>query len=179
MSAGSGGHPVTPTVPAGAARRRVSKSWLAAVLAFSVGAAGVLLTACGGDDGDDAAGRAPRLSVDGAYVPRPALTDMAAGYLTVRNDGGRADRLTGVSTSLAAGVSLHTTEKGRMRKVASLDVPAGGQLRLGRGGDHLMLADLGHRPKVGEKITLTLRFATSSPLKVAATVRPTNYVPAE
>ncbi|GLV76819.1 MULTISPECIES: copper chaperone PCu(A)C [Streptomyces] len=156
-----------------------------AALALGLSAA---LAACSGDgggnggdggNGGNAAGHGgvPKLSVSGAYLPRPPMTDMAAGFLTVRNTGGGADELTSVTTPLAAEVTLHSTEGTRMKQVGSLDVPANGRLDLSSGGDHLMLTDLTHRPKVGEKVTFTLHFATSDPIEIKVPVEPTTYRP--
>ncbi|KUJ70237.1 hypothetical protein ACZ90_04870 [Streptomyces albus subsp. albus] len=163
------------------ARATQLRWYTAAGLAVST-ALGLLLTACaGGDDGDgakDRSGSAPRLSVTGAYMPRPAMSDMAAGFLTVRNTGGTTDRLTSVTTPLSGEVTLHATEGTRMRQVAEMEVPAGGELRLASGGSHLMLGKLDHRPKVGEKVRFTLHFADSGPIQVEVPVRPITYRPA-
>lgn len=130
-----------------------------------------------GDTSDGPAG-SPDLSATGGYIPEPVLGDMAAGYLTVRNDGDADDRLTSVSSDLAADVTLHTTTGDeRMRKVDGLDVPAGGELTLARGGDHLMLERLSRKPEAGDTVTLTLRFATSDPIEAEVPVRPTTYRP--
>lgn len=140
----------------------------------ALAAAGVLLTtlaACSGGDGK------PELSALGGFVPQPLMEDMAAGYVTVRNDGDAADELTSVTTALAGKVTLHTTQDNTMKQVKQLDVPAGGELELARGGDHLMLEKLGRKPKVGEKVTLTLHFAKSQPIKVEVPVEPTTYRP--
>ncbi|MGP3941191.1 copper chaperone PCu(A)C [Streptomyces sp. 6N106] len=149
----------------------------AAVLALGLSAA---LAACSGDDGDDGGGKGsgdPKLSVTGAYVSQPPMTDMAAGYLTVRNAGGGADELTSVTTPLASEVTLHTTKGTRMKQVSSLDVPANDRVELSSGGDHLMLTNLSHRPKVGEKVSFTLHFATSAPIEIKVPVEPTTYRP--
>ncbi|WFB08400.1 copper chaperone PCu(A)C [Streptomyces sp. LX-29] len=136
------------------------------------------LTACGGSDGSDGAKKSPAsLSVDDAYLPRPAMDDMAAGFLTVRNTGDTADRLTKVTTPLSSDVTLHATEGTRMKQVSSLDVPAGGELTLASGETHLMLGKLDHRPEVGEKVRFTLHFASSDPIEVDVPVKPTTYRP--
>ncbi|MDT3398549.1 copper chaperone PCu(A)C [Streptomyces sp. B1866] len=145
----------------------------ATAAALALGACAVL-SACGGDGGG--AGR-PELSVSGAYIPQPPMADMAAGYLTVRNTGRAADTLTAVTSPLSRDVTLHTTTGTRMRQVGSLPVPADGELRLAGGGSHLMFAGLAHRPEVGEKIRLTLRFAVSAPLTVTVPVQPLTYRP--
>ncbi|PNG98577.1 copper chaperone PCu(A)C [Streptomyces malaysiensis] len=152
-----------------------------AVLALGLSAA---LAACsdggdGGGGGGDGTGHkgAPKLSVSGAYVSQPPMDDMAAGYLTVRNTGGGADELTSVTTPLASEVTLHSTQGTRMKQVSLLDVPANGRLELTSGGDHLMLTNLTHRPKVGEKVNFTLHFATSAPIEIKVPVEPTTYRP--
>ncbi|MGR3936563.1 copper chaperone PCu(A)C [Streptomyces sp. BRA346] len=149
------------------ARRRA-----AAAAALALGLTGTL-AACGGDDGGDR----PELSVGGAYIPRPAMADMAAGFLTVTNKGGGADKLTSVTTPLARDVTMHTTKGTQMKQVGSLDVPADGELKLTSGGDHLMLTKLVHRPKVGEKVEFTLHFATSEPVTIKVPVEPMTYRP--
>ncbi|MGO4422022.1 copper chaperone PCu(A)C [Streptomyces sp. MCAF7] len=134
----------------------------------------VVLAACGSeDDGGDS----PKLSVSGAYVPQPPTPDMAAGYVTVTNKGGADDELTSVTTPLAAEVTMHTTTGTRMKQVRSLKVPADGELRLATGGDHLMLTNLTHKPKVGDKVSFTLHFASSVPVEIKVPVEPTTYRP--
>ncbi|MBL1096327.1 copper chaperone PCu(A)C [Streptomyces coffeae] len=159
---------------------------VAAALALGLSAA---IAACGSGDGDgggngggsgaegkDGGGR-PKLSVSGAYLPRPSMDDMAAGFFTVRNAGAGADKLTSVTTPLAYDITLHHTADNRMKQVSSLDVPANGRLELASGGDHLMLTKLTHRPKVGEKVEFTLHFANSDPIEIKVPVEPTTYRP--
>ena len=144
----------------------------AAALVLGLSAA---LTACGGQD--SGAGDDPKLSVSGAYVPQPPTPDMAAGYVTVTNKGGADDELTSVTTPLAAEVTMHTTTGTRMKQVRSLKVPADGELRLATGGDHLMLTNLTRKPKVGDKVSFTLHFASSDPIEIKVPVEPTTYRP--
>ncbi len=120
----------------------------------------------------------PRLSVSGAYVPQPPLADMAAGYFTVRNAGGAADQLTSVTSGDASDITLMVTGSGgAMQDVRELAIPAGGQLRLHVGGDHLMLMGLKGRPAIGQRITFELHFAKSSPITVRVPVEPATYQP--
>ncbi|MFE6774741.1 copper chaperone PCu(A)C [Streptomyces sp. NPDC057702] len=167
--------PEGPDRPQGPRARRVSKTSLAAAASLALGLGGVALTACGADD--DAKGGSPRLAVSGAYLPQPPTPDIAAGYLSVRNSGGDADRLTSVTTALSDTVTMHTTQGSAMRKVTGFEVPAGGELTLARGGDHLMLEKLTRQPKVGETVTLTLHFASSPAIEVRVPVKPTSYQP--
>ncbi|MBH5335864.1 copper chaperone PCu(A)C [Streptomyces pactum] len=189
MAGGRPAHTATAPRPAPAPRpgrgARGSR-WYAAAAVSVTTSLGLVLTACAGEDGgtaDDGGGKAaggrPELAVSGAYMPQPAMPDMAAGFLTVRNEGGASDRLTAVTTPLSPDVTLHTTEGTAMRRVAELEVPAEGELRLASGGSHLMLGKLAHRPKVGETVRFTLHFATSGPISVDVPVKPTTYRPAD
>ncbi|URM96534.1 copper chaperone PCu(A)C [Actinomadura madurae] len=127
---------------------------------------------------DEAAQGRPRLSVSGAYVPEPPLADLAAGYLTIANTGTKADRLTSVTSDIAAEVAMHrTTSDGAMKHEKELPVPAAGRLTLRVGGLHLMLMDLKRRPRTGDTVTFVLRFAASAPITVKAPVKPATYRP--
>ncbi|QNP71676.1 copper chaperone PCu(A)C [Streptomyces roseirectus] len=137
--------------------------------AIGVGAA-LLLAGCG-----SSADSGPALSVDAAYIPQP-VSDMAAGFLTIRNEGGTKDELTSV-TSDAGPVTVHETSGGTMSEVASLDVPAHGRLVFRSGGNHLMFEKLERKPRQGEKVTVTLHFAESKDLKVEIPVESATYVP--
>ncbi|MEO3767602.1 copper chaperone PCu(A)C [Streptomyces sp. B8F3] len=165
--------------------RRVSVVTAAALsLALGLGAcsgddAGTQTKAESGDGSGTGPGTGPRLRAEAGFVPQPVMKDLAAGYLTVRNDGAADDRLTAVSTDLADDVTMHTTEGERMRAVDGLDVPAGGELTLARGGAHLMLEKLDRKPEVGEKVSFVLHFAESEPIEVEVPVQPTTYRPAE
>ncbi|MEU8567856.1 copper chaperone PCu(A)C [Streptomyces pathocidini] len=140
----------------------------AAALAFAF-AAGLALAGCSSEGA--------RLTADAAYVPEPVTADMAAGYFTVRNSGGSDDRLTSVTSDVSGDVTMHKTVGTTMREVRSFTIPAGGELELRRGGNHLMLMDLDHRPRKGEKVTLELHFAASDPIKLDVPVESATYSP--
>ncbi|MGI5339094.1 copper chaperone PCu(A)C [Streptomyces sp. CA-181903] len=150
------------------------KSVIAAVAAFPLLLAGALVAIASTGTGSS---DRPELSVSGAYMPRPAMDDMAAAYFTVKNDGDSTDQLTEVTTPLSRDVTLHTTDGSRMKHTEKLDVPAKGSLSLTHGGNHLMLGKLDHLPKVGEKIEFTLHFATSAPVKIKVPVEDASYRP--
>lgn len=122
-------------------------------------------------------GSAAELKVSGAYIPQPALADMAAGYFTVANSGGEDATLTSVTSAFAASITMHTTKDGRMRTADSFTVPAGGQLVLSLGGNHLMLMDLKHKPVAGEKVSLELHFRDADAITVPVPVKPADYRP--
>ncbi|MBF9070831.1 copper chaperone PCu(A)C [Streptacidiphilus fuscans] len=127
----------------------------------------------------DAGTGTPKLSVSGAYIPLPSAPDMAAGYFVLTNAGDRAARLTGVSSPQAQSVSMHQSTATTMVDLPSVTVPAHGQVAFARDGRHLMLMGLAAQPKVGQHITLTLRFDDAAPLDVEATVQPLTYQPGQ
>lgn len=152
------------TAPATAPRTRV----LGAVLA-----AAALVAAAGcGADASTASG--PRIKVSGAFVRMPASPAVTAGYLTIRNDGDRADRLTAVSTPAAKMVQIHRmtkTDHGMtMRRMKYLRIPAHKTVRLKPGAIHLMIMHP-HGLRAGHPVRLTLTFATSG--KVTTTAKTT------
>ncbi len=155
--------------------RRVGR---AGPLAVSAGLAGVLaLTGCGGSD-SSSSGSAPELSVGAAYMPRPVSATMAAGFLTITNDGGTADALTSVTSRAAGQVTVHETVDGAMREADRLTIPAHGRLVLESGGNHLMFEKLKQRPEQGDTVSVELRFAHSDPVTVDMPVKPATYRPA-
>jgi periplasmic copper chaperone A len=139
---------------------------LAGVLTLTTGLA---LTACSSDT-------VPQLEVTGAFMPQP-VSDMAAGFLLVKNSGDAADRLTSVTSSLSDHVSIHETKNRTMRMVTSFEVPAGGELDLERGGNHIMFMGLKQRPKRGETVSVELHFEKADPITVDIPVKETTYNP--
>ncbi len=156
------------TAPGRPVRRCAARGRRLALAA--VAALALPLSACGASDGPD-------LTVEGAYMPQPVTDELAAGFLTVVNDGDRAAELTGVSSDLAARVTVHETVDGTMRPAASVDVPAGGRLTLESGGTHLMFEDLTRRPAKGETVTVELRFKDADPVTVDMPVQSATYTP--
>ncbi|MDT0609762.1 copper chaperone PCu(A)C [Streptomyces lancefieldiae] len=134
------------------------------------------LAVAGCGDSDPASSTA-ELTVDAAYIPQPVSAAMAAGFLTITNNGDAKDELTSV-TSEAGDVTVHETVDGTMKEVDRLPVPAHGQLVFKSGGNHLMFEKLKQRPEQGQTVSVALHFAHSDPVTVdmpvkAATYRPT------
>ncbi|WP_405389701.1 copper chaperone PCu(A)C [Streptomyces sp. NBC_01102] len=129
---------------------------------------GLALTGCSSDS-------RPELEVTGAFMPQP-VGDMAAGFLVVKNSGG-TDRLTSVSSALSDHVTIHETKNQAMRMVSSFEVPAGGELDLERGGNHIMFMDLKKQPKQGETVSVELHFEKADPITVDVPVKETTYNP--
>ncbi|MGV9882511.1 copper chaperone PCu(A)C [Streptomyces sp. NPDC003006] len=141
-------------------------------------AAALTLAGCNDDSGSGTkdSAKKPELKVAGAYIPEPTMDDMAAGFLTLANKGG-ADKFTSATSDIAGAVTLHSTKGGVMKEQKSFDVPAGGELELASGGNHLMFEKLTRKPKRGEKVTLTLRFRKSDPITIEVPVKEATYSP--
>lgn len=110
-------------------------------------------------------------------MPQPVAADMAAGFLTITNKGGAADELTGVTSTDAYQVTMHSTTGGAMREQSSFAIPAHGQLVFKSGGNHLMFEKLKRRPRQGQTVTVKLTFAKSGPLTVEMPVKSATYNP--
>jgi periplasmic copper chaperone A len=148
-----------------------------AVLACALAlGAGTALTGCGTDGGTKAAA-GPELTVSGAYMPQP-VGDLAAGFLTVRNEGGAPDRLTSVTSAVSDDITIHESKGQRMLKVSAFEVPADGSLALERGGNHIMFAGLKQPVKQGAKVPVELHFERSGPIRVELLVKEATYNPA-
>ncbi|MFA3877183.1 copper chaperone PCu(A)C [Streptomyces sp. MMCC 100] len=137
------------------------------------------LAGCGGSDSDsgsDSSASGAELSVAAAYIPQPVSDSMAAGFLTITNEGDAADELTSV-TSEAGEVTVHETVDGTMKEVDRLEVPAHGQLVFKSGGNHLMFEKLKQQPKQGQSVAVELHFAHSDPVTVKLPVKAATYQP--
>lgn len=125
----------------------------------------------------ETSGPDPEVKPGTAYVPEPVTDKMAGGFLVLTNNGDEPDRLTGVTSDLSDDVQLHRTVDNRMERVDSLTVPAGGELALARGGNHLMFMDLTRTPAEGDKVRLELRFEKSDPVTLDVPVEARNHDP--
>ncbi|WP_035847068.1 copper chaperone PCu(A)C [Kitasatospora azatica] len=151
--------------------RRLSLAGAALAAALT---ATVIVVACGGGPG----GRAGAvLRVDDSYIPLPAGDGMAAGYLTVNNIGDHADKLVRVTSPGASSVTMHRSTETSMEAVQSLEVPAGGALKLARGGIHLMIMGWQKPPAVGDQLELDLTFERAGTVAVQVPVKPLTYRP--
>ncbi|POX39646.1 copper resistance protein CopZ [Streptomyces sp. Ru73] len=142
----------------------------AAVAAALAATAALALAGCGGDS-------APQLKVSGAYMPQPVMKDMAGGFLVIKNTGDTADKLTSVTSDLSDDVTMHRTVGAKMEQVGSLTVPAHGELKLSRGGNHLMFMALKKKPVKGDEVAVELHFGKAKPIKAVLPVKATNYSP--
>ncbi|MER5727592.1 copper chaperone PCu(A)C [Streptomyces sp. NPDC002138] len=155
--------------------RRTTRT-LAAALSLS---AALAISGCSSDSGSDSGSGdgKPSLSVSGGYMPEPVNDKMAGAFMVIKNDSATADKLTAVTSALSGDVTIHETKDQKMQQVQSLDVPAKGELKLARGGDHVMFMGLKNQPKVGDKVTVELRFEKADPVKVELDVKERTYKP--
>ena len=107
--------------------------------------------------------KAGDLTVDTAWArATPKGSEVGAGYLTIKNDGATADRLTGVSVDFAR-VQVHEMKMAngvmKMREVVGgLEIPAHATVKLAPNGYHLMFVGLKHPLVKGDMVKATLTF---------------------
>jgi copper(I)-binding protein len=111
------------------------------------------------------------LTIENAWArATPKGSEVGAGYLTIRNDGAVADRLTGVAADFAK-VQVHEMKMSngvmQMRELPNgLEIPAHGEVKLAPGGDHLMFVGLKAPLVKGQTAHATLTFEHAGSLSV-------------
>lgn len=153
----------------------VPTGFVAAAVAVLLGVAGLIVGARDAGQstpGAAAASTAPAPPVNGttvgdltvydAYIRQPASPDVAAAYLTVRNDGKAADRLSSAYCGAAGKTSVHADsaamQPGDEAASTPLPVPANGTVSLSPAKGHIMLEDLTGTLRAGDTVSLLLRF---------------------
>lgn len=162
---------VPTPAPADDRPRRVPAGFLAAGLAVLLGLAG-LAAGARQQDPSTGAGAAPppaaagttlgALTVIDAYIRQPASPDVAAAYLTVRNDGDDADQLSTAYCGAATTTTVHggsaAMEAGETAPATPVPVPANSTVTLSPGRGHIMLDGLTGTLRAGDTVSLLLRF---------------------
>ncbi|MFF8261093.1 copper chaperone PCu(A)C [Streptomyces virginiae] len=138
---------------------------LAAALSLT---AALAISGCSGDS-------EPKMTVSGAFMPQPVNDKMAGAFMVISNPTEAPDKLTGATSPLSDDLQIHETKDQKMQQVQSMDVPADGELRLERGGNHIMFMGLKSTPKVGDKVTVELRFEKAGSVKVELDVKERTY----
>ncbi|WP_378946819.1 copper chaperone PCu(A)C [Mesorhizobium sp. ANAO-SY3R2] len=102
----------------------------------------------------------------------PAGAKVAAGYLTIKNNGSKADRLVSVQSDISDKAEIH--EMGvdangvmKMRQVTGgVEIPAGGEVALKPGSYHIMFMGLKAPKNEGETFAGTLTFEKAGTVTV-------------
>ncbi|MFO7757177.1 MAG: copper chaperone PCu(A)C [Roseovarius sp.] len=94
------------------------------------------------------------------------MAKSGAAFMVIRNTGDTGDHLIGVDSPAASKVELHThrEEDGVMRMIhveKGFALPEGGEIRMERGGRHVMFMGLSAPFEQGDSVPLTLIFETS------------------
>lgn len=95
-----------------------------------------------------------------------------AAFMVIHNTGEADDRLIGVTSDVAQRVELHTHREGDdgvMRMIhleEGLDLPAGGEITLRRGADHVMFMGLTAPFEQDDIITVTFQFEQADDLTI-------------
>jgi copper(I)-binding protein len=121
-----------------------------------------------------AAGKAGDIAIDQPFA-RATPAKVGGVFLTLKNNGGTADKLLKAASPVAGNVELHTHIKDgdamRMRAVENIPVPAKGQTALEPGGYHIMLIGLKQPLKEGGSFPLTLTFEKAGSVTVTVPVQ--------
>jgi hypothetical protein len=106
----------------------------------------------------------------------PGGAKIGSGYLTIENKGSAPDRLIGGSAEVADKVQVHEMATGNgvmtMRPLdKGLVIEPGKTVKLAPGGYHLMLFDLKHPFKQGDKVPVTLEFEKAGKVNLSFDVQ--------
>ncbi|MCZ4655355.1 copper chaperone PCu(A)C [Dietzia kunjamensis] len=135
-------------------------------------------TACATDDTDTTTAATPAAAAGTADTADSAAstpvtfddgwakatgTEMTGVFGTITNPGDADLHLIGVESDLGGSAELHETVPGgsgmmMQEREDGFVIPAGGELVLEPGGNHIMLMELGRPITTGQQITLTLEF---------------------
>ncbi|WP_233124673.1 copper chaperone PCu(A)C [Agrobacterium vaccinii] len=108
-------------------------------------------------------------------VETPPGAKVAAGYLTVVNNGSSDDRLVAIESTVIPKIEMHTsTVTDGVARMTEMDggmvLPAGKSVALGDAGTHAMFTDLTKQLKQGEKIEAVLVFEKAGRVPVVFNV---------
>jgi copper(I)-binding protein len=106
--------------------------------------------------------------------PTPPVASAGAAFFTLDNSRGQDDRLLSAEAGVSATVELHTHlmegDVMKMRKVESVEVPAGQTVAFRPGGLHIMFIGLKAPLVEGSTFPLTLNFEKAGAVTVAVAV---------
>lgn len=139
----------------------------------------LVLAGCGSPGTDAAATQEPTVvasdvvTIDDAWV-KAAESGMTAAFGKIVNSGDTDVTVVSVSSPAASMLEMHETvadETGEMvmqEKDGGFTIPAGDDLLLEPGANHIMLMGLVEPVKAGDEVTVTLTFSDDSTLDLTA-----------
>jgi periplasmic copper chaperone A len=164
------------------ASRRFPTGFAAAAVAVLLGVGGLVAGARtqGADPGSTTAAPSAGgvgvgdVTVTDAYIRAPASPDVAAAYLTVRNDGGDADALVSAYCGAARTTTVHgdsaAMQPGETAAQTPVALPANSVVTLKPAKGHIMLDGLTGPLQAGDTVSLLLRFQKAGQLLVEVPV---------
>ena len=100
----------------------------------------------------------------------PKGSQMAIGYMTIKNNGTTPDRLIGGSIDVATNFELHSMvmENGvaKMRELHDIEIKPGQIIEFKPGGSHAMFVDLKHPLSKGDRVSGTLVFERAGKVQI-------------
>ena len=113
---------------------------------------------------------------DGWVQEGPPSQKITAAYMVIENHGQADVALKSASTSAADVIELHKMELAdglmKMRRVDSINIPAGGKAELKPGGYHLMVIGLKQPLKEGDMVSISFEFSDEERQTIKLPVKP-------
>lgn len=118
-----------------------------------------------------------QITISDAYARTSTMKSTSgAAFMVIENAGDEADQLIDARSDVSKLVELHThkeNDQGVMQMLhvpEGFAIPAGGQHKLARGGDHVMFMGLKHSLAHGDNVTVTLVFEKAGEIEVVIPV---------
>lgn len=149
---------------------------LGAVVIVALALSGCAASTAPADADTATAPASESITIEDSWV-KAADEGMSAGFGSLHNSGDADVTVTSAETSASRMLELHETvenEAGEMvmREIeGGFVIPAGGELMLEPGADHIMLMDLTAPLKAGDEVTFTLTFSDDSTYEFSAPVK--------
>lgn len=116
------------------------------------------------------------IEIENAYArATPPKLPNSAVFLSLKNSSNKDISLKSASSDVSKVVELHTHKMVdgamKMYQIPKIDIPANGKTTLKPGGLHIMLIGLKHALKVGNNVTVTLKFSNGETKTVTAPIK--------
>jgi hypothetical protein len=105
----------------------------------------------------------------------PDVQKITAAFMKIKNPSESAEFLIGVSSDASKSAEMHQmlveNDVMKMRRIDSIEIPAGGEVELKRGGLHIMMIDLTKAIRSEDTVNVTLEFKNAGPITIPVTVK--------